>query len=75
MKTTSLQIREDLLEQARQLSGEGGGSRATERALEEFARRSKARKILALAHSGLWKGDLAEMRPDSEPRAHDPPIC
>jgi hypothetical protein len=37
---------------------------AVERALEDFVNRAKARRILDLAHSGLWDGDLAEMRRD-----------
>jgi hypothetical protein len=35
-----------------------------ERALEDFVRRLKARRILDLRGSGLWEGDLAEMRRD-----------
>jgi len=36
-------------------------------ALAEYTRRIKARKILQLAGSGLWEGDLADMRGD-QPR-------
>lgn len=67
MKRTNLVIREDLLEQAVKLSGERTYSRAVERALEDFVRRIKARRILELAGSGLWEGDLPTMR-------HDRPI-
>jgi Arc/MetJ family transcription regulator len=64
MKRTNLVLREELLEEATRLSGEKTYSRAVERALEEFVRRAKARRILDLRGSGLWEGDLATMRRD-----------
>jgi Arc/MetJ family transcription regulator len=64
MKRTNLLLREDLLEEATRLSGEKTYSRAVERALEDFVRRMKARQILELRGSGLWEGDLSEMRRD-----------
>lgn len=64
MKRTNLVLEEDLLEEALRLSGERTYSRAVERALEDFVRRAKAGRILELAGSGLWEGDLAEMRDD-----------
>ena len=64
MKRTNLVVREELLEEAVKLSGERTYSRAVERALEDFVRRIKARRILELAGSGLWEGDLATMRDD-----------
>lgn len=67
MKRTNLVLREDLLEEATRLSGEKTYSRAVERALEEYVRRIKARQILALQGSGLWNGDLGEMRGDPKP--------
>ena len=69
MKRTNLVIREDLLEEATRLSGEKTYSRAVERALEEFVRRVKARRILELRGSGLWQGDLTAMRADDRSRA------
>jgi hypothetical protein len=69
MKRTNLVLREDLLEEATRLSGEKTYSRAVERALEEFVRRAKARKILDLGGAGLWTGDLADMRADRPRRA------
>jgi Arc/MetJ family transcription regulator len=68
MKRTNLVLREDLLEEAVRLSGERTYSRAVERALEDFVRRVKARQILGLAGSGLWEGNLAEMRGDRPAR-------
>ena len=64
MKRTNLVLDEQLLEEATRLSGERTYSRAVERALEEFVRRAKARRILELAGSGLWEGDLAVVRED-----------
>jgi hypothetical protein len=64
MKRTNVVIREDLLEEATRLSGERTYSRTIERALEDFVRRIKSRRILELSGSGLWEGDLSEMRRD-----------
>lgn len=62
MKRTNLVLDETLLEEATRLSGERTYSRTVERALQEFVRRARARRILDLAGSGLWEGDLAVMR-------------
>jgi Arc/MetJ family transcription regulator len=64
MKRTNVVIREDLLEEATRLSGERTYSRTIEKALEDYVRRIKARRILELTGSGLWEGDLSEMRRD-----------
>jgi hypothetical protein len=64
MKRTNLVLNERLLDEAVRVSGERTYSKAVERALDEFVRRARARKILKLAGSGLWHGDLAEMRDD-----------
>jgi Arc/MetJ family transcription regulator len=64
MKRTNLVLNEDLLEEATRLSGERTYSRAVERALEDFVRRAKARRILELAGSGLWEGKLSVVRED-----------
>ena len=65
MKRTTLMVNESLLEEALKLSGERTYSGTVERALEDFVRRIKSRRILELAHQGLWQGSLAEMRSDS----------
>jgi hypothetical protein len=67
MKRTNLVLDEQLLREATRLSGEKTFSRTVERALEEFVRRIKARQILSLRGSGLWEGDLGEMRRDTRP--------
>lgn len=62
MKRTNLVLNEELLEEATRLSGEKTYSAAVMRALEDFVRRARARQILELRGSGLWEGDLPEMR-------------
>ena len=64
MKRTNLVLDERLLDEALRLSGERTYSKAVGRALAEFVRRVKARRIRQLAGSGLWEGDLSEMRGD-----------
>ena len=65
MRRTNLVLNGELLDEATRLSGERTYSRAVERALEEFVRRARARRILDLAGSGLWEGDLAVVREDA----------
>ena len=65
MKRTTLMVDEALLEEALRLGGERTYSKTVERALQEFVRRIKSRRILELSHSGLWKGSLSGMRSDS----------
>jgi Arc/MetJ family transcription regulator len=64
MKRTNVVLDEDLLEEAVRVSGERTYSRTIERALHEMVRRAKARGIDELAGSGLWQGDLSQMRGD-----------
>lgn len=68
VKRTNLLLDEGLLEEATRLSGEKTYSGAVRRALEDFVRRIKARRILDLRGSGLWEGDLAAMRGERSPR-------
>lgn len=68
MKRTNLVLDEELLEEAVRLSRERTYSRTVERALSEFVRRARAGRILELAGSGSWKGDLAAMRGDTVAR-------
>jgi Arc/MetJ family transcription regulator len=67
MKRTNLVLDEHLLDEAVKLSGERTYSGAVARALQDFVRRVRANRILDLAGSGLWEGNLAEMR-DDRPR-------
>ena len=64
MKRTNLVLDESILAEAHRLGGERTFSQTVELALTEFVRRAKARKILDLAGSGAWQGDLAVMRED-----------
>lgn len=64
MKRTNLVLDEQLLEEAVRVSGERTYSAAVERALEEYVRRARASKILSLAGSGLWQGQLSMARED-----------
>ena len=68
MKRTRPLLDEALLEEAARLSGERTCSGVVRRALLDFVRRIKARRILDLAGSGSWNGNLAAMREDG-PRA------
>jgi Arc/MetJ family transcription regulator len=68
MKRTNLVLDEALLEEAVRVSGERTYSRTVERALSEFVRRARAGKILELAGSGAWEGDLGVMRGHAEVR-------
>ena len=70
MKRTNLVLDEALLGEATRLSGERTYSRTVERALRELVQRIKARRILDLAGSGLWEGDLSVMRGDSPGRVY-----
>jgi Arc/MetJ family transcription regulator len=65
MKRTNVVIDEELLEEAVRVSGERTYSRTIERALQELVRHAKARAIDQLAGSGLWRGDLGQMRGDA----------
>jgi Arc/MetJ family transcription regulator len=68
MKRMTVVLDERLLEEAVKVSGETTYARTIERALTELVRRARARSIEALAGSGVWQGDLSEMRRDSTPR-------
>ena len=64
MKRTNLVLDEQILEEATRLSGEKTYSATVNRALQDFVKRIKASRILELRGSGLWEGDLSEMRGD-----------
>ena len=66
MKRTNLVLDERLLEEALKLSGERTYSAAVERALDAYVKRARASRVFELGGSGLWEGDLTEMRRDRE---------
>ena len=74
MKRTTLMVDETTLHEARRLSGERTYSATVDLALREFIRRARAGRILELSGTGLWEGDLSQMRGDlavREPRRTD----
>ena len=74
MKRTTLSLDEQLLEEAKRLSGERTYSAAVERALSDYVRRAPAGRLLELSASGVWEGDLAAMRDDhATPRRRGKP--
>jgi len=64
MKRTNLVLDEQLLHEATRLSGAKTYSKAVGAALQSYVDRIRARRILELAGSGLWEGNLSEMRGD-----------
>lgn len=58
-------VNEDLLEEAVRLGGERTYSATVNRALDDWIRRIRARRVLDLRGTGAWRGDLAEMRDDA----------
>ena len=64
MKRTNVVLDERLLEEAVRVSGEKTYARTIERALTEMVRRARARSIEQFAGSGVWTGNLSEMRRD-----------
>jgi Arc/MetJ family transcription regulator len=68
MHRTNLVLDEKLLKEATRLSGERTYSATVNRALADYVRRIRAGRILELAGSGLWEGNLSEMRRDERPR-------
>ena len=68
MKRTNLVLDDRLLDEALRISGEKTLSKTVDRALRDFVARAKARRILELRGSGLWEGNLGEMRRDKPAR-------
>ena len=69
MKRTNLVLDEQVLEEATRLAGNRTYSGTVNLALRDFVRRARAHRILELAGSGLWEGELGEMRQDrTQPR-------
>jgi Arc/MetJ family transcription regulator len=64
MKRTNLVLDEDLPEEAVRMTSAKTYSRTVNLALRDLIQRVKARRILELAGSGLWEGNLSDMRQD-----------
>jgi Arc/MetJ family transcription regulator len=65
MKRTNLVLDEQLLEEALRVSGQRTYSATVMLSLRELVRRSRAGRIAELRGSGLWEGDLSDMRSDA----------
>ena len=68
MKRTNLVLDDALVKEATRLSGARTYSQAVSLALLDYVKRIRARQILELRGSGLWEGNLDEMRNDVAPR-------
>ena len=67
MKRTNLVLDEELLERATQILGAKTYSSAVNTALEEVIRVRKIQSLPKFFGSGIWEGDLSEMREDRKP--------
>ncbi|MFA5863537.1 MAG: type II toxin-antitoxin system VapB family antitoxin [Phycisphaerae bacterium] len=68
MKRTNLVLNEKLLEEAGRVLEAKTYSATVNRALEEAIRVVRIRGIRQFIGSGLWQGDLSEMREDKSHR-------
>jgi hypothetical protein len=68
MKRTNLVLDEHLLAQATQVLAAKTYSAAVNTALEEVIRLRKIQSIPHFFGSGIWEGDLSQMREDRQPR-------
>jgi Arc/MetJ family transcription regulator len=69
MKRTNLVLNEDLLIQATRVLGAKTYSAAVNTALEEVVRLRKIQSLPKFFGSGIWEGDLSEMREDRKRRS------
>jgi hypothetical protein len=67
MKRTNLVLDERLLDEATRVLGAKTYSGAVNTALEEVIRLKKIQGISQFFGSGVWEGDLPEMREDKPP--------
>jgi len=67
MKRTNLVLDEEVLKEATRILGAKTYSEAVNTALQEVIRRSQVQSITRFFGTGIWKGDLGEMRED-QPR-------
>ena len=67
MKRTNLVLNEQLLDEAVRVLGVKTYSAAVNMALKEAIRVKKVQGLRQFFGSGIWEGDLSEMREDSKP--------
>jgi len=72
MKRTNVVLDEKLLEEAHAISGEKTYSATINKALRELVRDHNVAGIYSLFGTGVWEGDLAEMRQDNPRRPEKP---
>ena len=65
MKRTNLVLDEQILDRAKSIVGAKTYSDVVNLALRELVRRKTFEQIDSYASSGVWEGDLAEMREDT----------
>lgn len=65
MKRTNLVLDEQILDRAKSIMGAKTYSDVVNLALRELVRRKTFEQIDSYASSGVWEGDLAEMREDT----------
>lgn len=70
MKRTNLVLDERLLAEATRVLSARTYSAAVNMALEEVIRLRRVQTIPRFFQSGIWEGDLSEMREDRTPRKH-----
>ena len=68
MKRTNLVLDEQLLREATQVLGAKTYSAAVNTALAELIRVRKLESLQQFVGSGIWEGDLSQMREDRPPR-------
>ncbi len=66
MKRTNLVLDELILDKAKSESGLNSYSAVVNLALKEYLNRKKFEQIDNFASSGVWDGDLSEMRQDHD---------
>ena len=72
MRRTNLVLDERVLDEATRVLGAKTYSGAVNTALAEVIRLRKIQGMAQFFGSGIWEGDLAEMREDSTRRARSP---
>jgi hypothetical protein len=72
MKRTNLVLNEELLKLATRVLGARTYSAAVNTALEEVIRVRKLQSLPQFFGSGIWEGDLGEMREDRKPISRRP---
>lgn len=63
---TNLVIDIELLKEAKKILGAETNSATVNEALEEVVRMSKIKSMTALFGTGVWSGDLSQMREDKK---------